>query len=991
MNRFAQFSWLRQWTVVVCVVVAGARVWLEPVLAGVEDVEFVPLGAEWRVWVANQVPSDPADAWKELGFDDGGWLKAASGFATPEADWEMTVLSVPVAAMSVCLRTDFGVADPVLVRWLVLRADYDDAFVAYLNGVEVARKGFAPKTSVRWETPAEAAGRVYGSEALLGTGSQLLRPGRNLLAVEVHRSPANPSLAFVPELLANFTRGPQVGQVDPRTVEVRWHTPVPADSRVDFGVDGASAAWVADTNRTTVHRLALTNLVPGLAYEYRVSSSDGEGTARTAPARFRVAPTSGEVTFTMLADSGGGSRAQRQLARVMSDARPDLVLHGGDVVYPYPQLSHEELRCFSMYRELMRTTPFYPVVGNHEVMYLGETTIAWLVDGFSTPTNPFTGEGHFYSFDYGDAHFVAVFMAARGHDLRYPAYSLAEGSAHYQWLTNDLATTRKPWKIVLGHVPLASSGPHRFDSYLGVYDQPEYRRLLLPVFERYGVQLFLCGHDHLYERLGPLQGVHLVVSGGGGGSIYGLNAAGERDPRSVRFQSVYHCLKVRVAGDTLRLEALGVDGRVLDEMSIQRAPVAVEWFCAAWHTPSGVGSGIADGDGNAVGQWLDFRPEPIPAVAGRDSNLGRLFVNNDRTNLYLGFWEAMTHPGQEILLFVESPRLAGVSHLAGLGNGLADAGGEGADALDFVENLAFTNFTPTVACVLGDEGADGTDRGFARPGSVMAGGQGVFRLDASFSAVAGTRIAQYNDSPQWFSASDTNEQNANFIEVSIPLTELGGVQGGDVIGLAAVVANADVRLEPGPPARHLDRGFLGRSFCGYGFDPALLEGVKVRLATDPDPDDDGLTDAAEEILGTDPRSWDTDGDGLCDGWEARYQLDPLSGSGMDGHFGDVDGDGMNNGAEQVAGTDPRDGDSCLRVNVARLADGGLRMVWSAVIGRSYRLETAIDSSAAFEEVVDPRFPRTALSTNESVDLAGPMDELRQRYYRLRVMDPNAVP
>ena len=66
-----------------------------------------------------------------------------------------------------------------------------------------------------------------------------------------------------------------------------------------------------------------------------------------------------------------------------------------------------------------------------------------------------------------------------------------------------------------------------------------------------------------------------------------------------------------------------------------------------------------------------------------------------------------------------------------------------------------------------------------------------------------------------------------------------------------------------------------------------------------DTDGDGLTDTAEEALGTDPLNADTDGDGLNDGDEVnQYGTDPLN--------ADTDGDGLNDGDEVAAGSDPLD-------------------------------------------------------------------------------------
>jgi hypothetical protein len=97
--------------------------------------------------------------------------------------------------------------------------------------------------------------------------------------------------------------------------------------------------------------------------------------------------------------------------------------------------------------------------------------------------------------------------------------------------------------------------------------------------------------------------------------------------------------------------------------------------------------------------------------------------------------------------------------MAGLGNGTLDPEGQGADGLDCLENLSFTNFTPAIGCILGDEYGDGQFRSFLRT-NVSAGfpqgisnlalniGQGVFRLNAGLRDVPGALVQQFNRSPQ---------------------------------------------------------------------------------------------------------------------------------------------------------------------------------------------------------------------------------------------------
>ena len=76
--------------------------------------------------------------------------------------------------------------------------------------------------------------------------------------------------------------------------------------------------------------------------------------------------------------------------------------------------------------------------------------------------------------------------------------------------------------------------------------------------------------------------------------------------------------------------------------------------------------------------------------------------------------------------------------------------------------------------------------------------------------------------------------------------------------------------------------------------------LNITLGTSADSDEDGLTDAEEAELGTDPNNADSDGDGLADGVEVELGTSPTT--------ADTDGDGYTDGEEQAEGTSPTDGD-----------------------------------------------------------------------------------
>ncbi len=749
----------------------------------------------------------------------------------------------------------------------------------------------------------------------------------------------------MPELRANFTRGPVVQRTTATSLTLLWRTPRPATTEVHLGrAPGAlEPVFVADL-AATQHVAMLTGLQPATEYWYRVQSRAGDRLARSPPQPVRTLPEAGGLRFAVMADVGGGGAPQLDVAAVLGRAGPDLVLIAGDTVYPKFSDRLADQRFFSVYRELMAGTPFFVVAGNHDTTY----GPPWeFVDAFVCPTNDTdaatlaaesTWPEAYYSFDCGDAHFVGLYLP-----ISYAGLELRPGKAQWRWLEADLAASRKPWKFLFLHHPLMSSGPHGRDdhNFNGVADPEELAVVLLPLARRHGVQMIFSGHDHAYERFCPVQGVTCVVTGGGGGSLY---PATWRAPASAQFHLRWHAVLVEVAGDALHLRAMDRDGTVFDEMHLHRVPPPAAGHPAAWHTPAELPEpAVADGDGNFAGQFFDLVGPPLPSAPGEFSNLGLGHVNRDRTHLYLGFRHVALPDDGNLFVFLEVPGREGVTSLVGQGNGVVDPDGEGVDGLDFLENLAFANFRPALAAVLGDEFADAPARGYWRTNIVAAGGgltvrtnlplpigQGVFWLQPGFPEVAGARLQQFNRSPQ--NGGVPQEQNADFIVLALPLAELG-LRGDETLRLGAVVGGGSLDLER--QWRELDAAFLGTHLEGHGLGPVVLEGRAVRL-----------------------------GDAL----------DPA---------GDPDGDGATNAAELVAGTDPRDPASVLRLGVRQTAAGQFELIWPAVPGRTYQLEKALHPGGPFTDVAGPDFPRRAVGPQETWPLPTAPDT-ETRFYRLKV-------
>lgn len=160
---------------------------------------FVPFGATWR-YLAGR---DPDARWFEPDFDDAAWPVGRAGFGYGDGDDATILDDMRDAYTRVRLRHVFD-ADPTWLteRAFLLGVDHDDGFVAWLNGVEIARSaidsGSGPDAR---GVQSHEAGTATVFE--LSRFEHLLRPTGNVLAVEGHnRSVGSSDFSLHPGLFA---------------------------------------------------------------------------------------------------------------------------------------------------------------------------------------------------------------------------------------------------------------------------------------------------------------------------------------------------------------------------------------------------------------------------------------------------------------------------------------------------------------------------------------------------------------------------------------------------------------------------------------------------------------------------------------------------------------------------------------------------------------------------------------------------------------------
>ncbi len=139
-------------------------------------------GQDWKYLPAVSAP--PAD-WMLPGFNDGVWPEGQGGIGYADGD-DATVID-PVN--SLYLRKSFDLTDIALIRSLILDIDYDDAFVAFLNGTEIARSfnitAAEPAFNSALTTDREALMYQGGDPERFIVDTALLVQGENLLAVQI--------------------------------------------------------------------------------------------------------------------------------------------------------------------------------------------------------------------------------------------------------------------------------------------------------------------------------------------------------------------------------------------------------------------------------------------------------------------------------------------------------------------------------------------------------------------------------------------------------------------------------------------------------------------------------------------------------------------------------------------------------------------------------------------------------------------------------------
>jgi len=132
------------------------------------------------------------------------------------------------------------------------------------------------------------------------------------------------------------------------------------------------------------------------------------------------------------------------------------------------------------------------------------------------------------------------------------------------WVQQQLSGSNAKWKIAFFHHPLYSDG--RFHG-----SDVDLRNQLMPIFEKYGVNVVMSGHDHVYERFKPEGGIYFFLVGNSGELRY-HNLRQGSDIMAAGFDTDRTFMLVEISGDKLYFQTISRSGQTVDSGVLQRQP-----------------------------------------------------------------------------------------------------------------------------------------------------------------------------------------------------------------------------------------------------------------------------------------------------------------------------------------------------------------------------------------------------------------------------------
>ena len=176
---------------------------------------LIDTGESWRYFRGTEDPPGDGLAWTRLGYDDEAWETGESGFGYGDGDDATVLGDMRNNYTTVFIRKTFELEDPAAIEELTLIMDYDDAFVAFINGEEIARSDNAPDGAVDYESTSTSNHEAGDDLDRFNISMDKIRAGENVLAIlGINGDLPSSDFSLIPVLtstLAGAVAGPTGG------------------------------------------------------------------------------------------------------------------------------------------------------------------------------------------------------------------------------------------------------------------------------------------------------------------------------------------------------------------------------------------------------------------------------------------------------------------------------------------------------------------------------------------------------------------------------------------------------------------------------------------------------------------------------------------------------------------------------------------------------------------------------------------------------------
>jgi hypothetical protein len=282
--------------------------------------------------------------------------------------------------------------------------------------------------------------------------------------------------------------------------------------------------------------LVVFSSLPSLSYGQTAATGAKVAARANSSLKLALPMKEGSVRFAVIGDTGTGTDKQQQVGDLMVKYRTvfpfEFVLMMGDNLYGGESAKDFEAKFSDVYKQLLDDkVKFYAALGNHDLPI----------------------QANYVNFNMNGKEYYRI---KKGNVAFYALNSNYMDAKQVKWLEDELAKDTSEWKICFfHHPPYSSAGKHGSDKQL--------REIVEPIFVKYGVNVVLTGHDHVYERIKPQKGIYYFVSGAGG-----KLRSGDLKDRSVLTEKGYdrdlHFMLFEVVDKQIFFQTISRTGETVD-------------------------------------------------------------------------------------------------------------------------------------------------------------------------------------------------------------------------------------------------------------------------------------------------------------------------------------------------------------------------------------------------------------------------------------------